>query len=777
MKKIVLITVAVVAALASNAQQNVGIGTNTPQSKLDVKGGVAIGTNYSGVIAAPANGAIIEGPVGIGTSTPDAKAALDVNSTTQGMLVPRMNTTQRNAISNPTNGLLIYNTSTNQFNYYDGSVWQSAVGPQGPAGAQGPQGIQGPAGTAGAQGPQGLQGPAGAAGLQGPTGPTGSQGLQGAAGAQGPQGVAGPAGAQGPQGIQGPAGAQGAQGPAGVQGPTGFLANGSAAGNTPYWNGSSWIVNSSNIHNNGGNIGIGTTNPGARLTIQHAGTDPGTNDDGKTLFISGSFGSGLSNDGGIDFRHDNLTQGIGIGYNTIYASGTLAAQDLNLQSKGTGLLKLRTNGADRVTVNGSGGVNVSALAGTGLRQVYANAAGDLTTNSTIPLIDAVYIRGSGLNNTTNRVLRIGTNEYYNTATGRGLTLTIINKSNHGLVSNTNYDCYGDVTAANNLAAALNGITSSQIGILTSYDAWEGQLTTNLKNAFNRLGLYTARWTTPGGSRRPYAAIFEGASAGINASKAVEAQLSDNANAPYAEIRGFLIDGSFVASGTRPSGLGTPIGDPAIGVNEGANVIARKAVIGNTFLANTLQYRIAKAGTGYTADVTIGGPDNVYHRLQLDDYYALTNVAIYAGGDYFDGGLKGNGILMDNILTNSHTWRGLNAASAPAGGGAGTSGQCDNCTQQCNCADGEIVTGVEIYSGGQYEGDLKVRCSALAAGYTTTNTGMGIESALSVPYATGYDDVWHISSCPPNTVMKGLAIYATSRMDGEMRCFCTGITAQ
>jgi hypothetical protein len=39
----------------------------------------------------------------------------------------------------------------------------------------------------------------------------------------------------------------------------GGLANGSAVGNTPYWNGTSWVTNSNNIFNNGGNIGIGTT--------------------------------------------------------------------------------------------------------------------------------------------------------------------------------------------------------------------------------------------------------------------------------------------------------------------------------------------------------------------------------------------------------------------------------------------------------------------------------------------------------------------------------------
>ena len=54
----------------------VGIGTQTPASKLDVNGGMTIGASYSGITAAPANGAIIEGNAGIGTNTPVNK--LDV---------------------------------------------------------------------------------------------------------------------------------------------------------------------------------------------------------------------------------------------------------------------------------------------------------------------------------------------------------------------------------------------------------------------------------------------------------------------------------------------------------------------------------------------------------------------------------------------------------------------------------------------------------------------------------------------------------------------------
>lgn len=48
--------------------------------------------------------------VGIGTNTPNASAQLDISSTTKGLLVPRMTQAQRTAISNPAQGLLVYQT-------------------------------------------------------------------------------------------------------------------------------------------------------------------------------------------------------------------------------------------------------------------------------------------------------------------------------------------------------------------------------------------------------------------------------------------------------------------------------------------------------------------------------------------------------------------------------------------------------------------------------------------------------------------------------------------
>lgn len=55
--------------------------------------------------------------------TPDASAILEMRTTEKGILIPRMTTSERDAISAPATGLMLYNASTNQFNFYNGSYW------------------------------------------------------------------------------------------------------------------------------------------------------------------------------------------------------------------------------------------------------------------------------------------------------------------------------------------------------------------------------------------------------------------------------------------------------------------------------------------------------------------------------------------------------------------------------------------------------------------------------------------------------------------------------
>ena len=124
---------------------NVGIGTDNPGAKLEVSGQVKItgGTPEAGKVLTSddtglatwqtleVSGTVLwteigenayrsNGNVGIGTDTP--VGVLDLNSTTGALIVPRMTTTQRDNIP-VINGSIIYNISSNEFNFFQDGSW------------------------------------------------------------------------------------------------------------------------------------------------------------------------------------------------------------------------------------------------------------------------------------------------------------------------------------------------------------------------------------------------------------------------------------------------------------------------------------------------------------------------------------------------------------------------------------------------------------------------------------------------------------------------------
>jgi hypothetical protein len=88
-----------------------GIGTEFPVGILVVSHD---GLSYDLVVDS------LTGNVGIGTASP--QGALDVSSTTGAFIVPRMTTTERDALT-AVNGMIIYNTTDNQFNFYENGAW------------------------------------------------------------------------------------------------------------------------------------------------------------------------------------------------------------------------------------------------------------------------------------------------------------------------------------------------------------------------------------------------------------------------------------------------------------------------------------------------------------------------------------------------------------------------------------------------------------------------------------------------------------------------------
>lgn len=105
------------------------------------------------------------------------------------------------------------------------------------------------------------------------------------------------------------------------------------------------------------------------------------------------------------------------------------------------------------------------------------------------------------------------------------------------ISSTNYDTHGSSAASDNLATAITNLNTGQIAVLSSYDAWEGAITNNLRAAALKVGLTKLANYSAGGSRRPYASVFYGSSDDANAAPhdVIERMESDDADAPRATI--------------------------------------------------------------------------------------------------------------------------------------------------------------------------------------------------------------------------------------------------
>ena len=67
----------------------------------------------------------ISAQVGIGTTSPDAGAELDISSTNKGFLMPRLADTT--AVTSPSKGMMFYDESRDTYMFYDGSDWKSIV--------------------------------------------------------------------------------------------------------------------------------------------------------------------------------------------------------------------------------------------------------------------------------------------------------------------------------------------------------------------------------------------------------------------------------------------------------------------------------------------------------------------------------------------------------------------------------------------------------------------------------------------------------------------------
>ena len=96
------------------SQASSTIGAGTQAGGLTISGGATTTGN-----------AYFAGTLGVGAVSLNASAALQIDSTTKGLLSPRLTTVQKNAISSPAAGLVLYDSDLNKLNVYNGSTWKN----------------------------------------------------------------------------------------------------------------------------------------------------------------------------------------------------------------------------------------------------------------------------------------------------------------------------------------------------------------------------------------------------------------------------------------------------------------------------------------------------------------------------------------------------------------------------------------------------------------------------------------------------------------------------
>lgn len=322
--------------------------------------------------------------VGIGTETPHASAVMDVSSTTQGMLIPRMTTAQREMIASPAAGLLVYDITTSTFWFRNESTWTELVG--------------GGDTEVHRNGPDMIY-----------MGLTDSVGV----GTMTPERKFQVRTGNNQYGIShvndsvelatyvdntygGWIGTT-SNHPMNLYAGDGFnqfklLPNGNVGINTPSPTQKLHLTGNSFFD---GNMGIGTT-PLNILDISQGITRTGTHPVLRPLYVTGNLGAA---DNGIEFRHANGTQGIGFGFSWIYATGSNTSQDIGLTSRGTGGRLFFASGNEiRMAIDSTGqvGIGTSQPEKSSLLEINSTNKGMLMPRMTTAQRDAIVSPAEGL---------------------------------------------------------------------------------------------------------------------------------------------------------------------------------------------------------------------------------------------------------------------------------------------------------------------------------------------------------------------------------------------
>ncbi len=324
---------------------------------------------YGGVSLAQNNN------VGIGTLTPAPSALLDINAApanNKGVLIPRMTALQRLAIPSPANSLLVFDTDSACFLYYNAvtlnwkSLCNAGTGGNGITGATGSTGSIGSTGPLGLTGNNGFTGATGYTGAIGVSGYTGTTGSVGSTGNTGSIGYTGTFGTTGNTGSTGDIGLTGYTGDIGSTGNTGPVGCGTANYIIKSDGTSATCTTAPIFEDAGGNVGIGTTSPASKLHISKTGG--GYSSRGLTLEQTDA-----ASEIGIEFRNGVAAGGVAAALTLTQSAEGMVLTTFPAQPTGKRDINFKPGDVTSVTFKEGGNVGIGTITPLAKMEVFGGA--------------------------------------------------------------------------------------------------------------------------------------------------------------------------------------------------------------------------------------------------------------------------------------------------------------------------------------------------------------------------------------------------------------------
>lgn len=362
---------------------------------------------------------------------------------------------------------------------------------------------------------------------------------------------------------------------------------------------------------------------------------------------------------------------------------------------------------------------------------WTNAANTAANNGKL------YVRGTGLNRAATRYITLNGTKIHESSS-RGLTLSIINRSDMKVVSHTNYDVYSNETNCNNLATALNAIDSTKIVILTSYDAI--RINAALSTAIQRCG--GSDYIVTDG-RVPYALI---GIPGIGKNQGLTSIYGLEATAPFAEISTVIVNGipqGINADGklkTYLSGNGIYTGTltaqqvNAVAINAGslttgtlsADRIGAKAITAAKIAAGTItatEINVASIQASVVTASVVNGLTCTFSKGTIAGW-TINSSQIYKNSVYLGS---------DGSITNGTKWKLNNDGSGQIANGNITWNAAGTVTFGSSVSLNwtNAIENIQIGGSNLLNNSGNWKAAGWNGGYTTNGGGYTIDSSVTI----------------------------------------------